>query len=543
LIALDKASDRRLIMTDRNYCAIYDLSLMPHALGDVLTWNVHSAIRCEQIGRKWVDILICLDEQFPASLHRRQIGTTQKDGLLFNELLGAFGTHPRLGNVQFFLHREEMRRTLHELANDDAVLSDSIQQYERLLVAADGNIAPGGNPSENVNFQGEINGFCERGGRIPLLCSTSGCEPDVLGVLKKRFGGKRIVPIYPHGRESDTGGPETPGRDEDESLMEWDAFLREAWQRHPDVQFVVLGRAPKGQLEFPNLPNVASLRAWGLGLGHELTLMLHSDLYIGVSSGFGAMARFSKIPYAITRMTQHACRTYGIEIGVERLAFGTDRQFLYYGSETKSTLMHFLERGLADIPIRDSGSSLAVYPPIDVRSWEWERSRWLHPGATTYRFYDDAAFVEKETAFLLWPHVLQAQAEMRRGHNDKASKILERIESHFPRVCGRFREFLELRMALAAALNDVRLVEHCKSNLLRLSTEDRGNEGISASMTRLLAKEFPAVLRLGDFWKRKYRIPGRVVSLFRLLWRRKHRIPHKLAEFLKRMASPPSEPR
>ena len=33
-----------------NYCAVYDFELMPYALGDVLTWNVQTAIRCEEAG-------------------------------------------------------------------------------------------------------------------------------------------------------------------------------------------------------------------------------------------------------------------------------------------------------------------------------------------------------------------------------------------------------------------------------------------------------------------------------------------------------------
>ena len=60
------------------------------------------------------------------------------------------------------------------------------------------------------------------------------------------------------------------------------------------MQFVVVGRLQEKPLELLRLPNVISLRTLGLGLGHELTLMLRCDLFIGTSSGFAAMANFSR---------------------------------------------------------------------------------------------------------------------------------------------------------------------------------------------------------------------------------------------------------
>jgi hypothetical protein len=53
-----------------NYCAVYDFDLMPYALGDVLTWNVQTAIRCEEAGRDAVDVHICLDQRYPSSIYQ-----------------------------------------------------------------------------------------------------------------------------------------------------------------------------------------------------------------------------------------------------------------------------------------------------------------------------------------------------------------------------------------------------------------------------------------------------------------------------------------
>lgn len=47
------------------YCAIYDFQLLPYALGDVFTWNVPTALRCEEAGREQVEDLICMDRSRP----------------------------------------------------------------------------------------------------------------------------------------------------------------------------------------------------------------------------------------------------------------------------------------------------------------------------------------------------------------------------------------------------------------------------------------------------------------------------------------------
>lgn len=49
--------------SNKNITAIYDFELFPFALGDVLTWNVRTAMRCKELGRKKVDIYLCADER------------------------------------------------------------------------------------------------------------------------------------------------------------------------------------------------------------------------------------------------------------------------------------------------------------------------------------------------------------------------------------------------------------------------------------------------------------------------------------------------
>lgn len=505
-------------MSARNLCAVYDFELMPYALGDVLTWNVQTAIRCEELGRERVDVFICLDERQPSNIYQRDVVVAENSGLFFNELFGAFGTHPALGNLYWFRRREEMLERLRDLAGDGAADPESLADYEQVLANREDDATLIGYFTRTIQFHEQINAYARQFGKIPLLRPSLGCEPDVAGLVTKRLAGKKIVAIHMRLRRLDVGygGERTYSRDS--NFLEWYEFLHEAGNKHPDVQFVTLGRLQEKPLEMLRLPNVMSLRTLGLGLAHELTLMLKSDLFIGTSSGFAAMAYFSELPYFMTNMNPGACKAYCIEYGAERMPFASDHQRLIYEPETRELLMSLLERGLEGAPTHGGPSAPAMDPAIDVRSWEWERSRWLHPHATTSRFFTDDNYSDKETAFLIWPKIKEVRAAWRKGHTDHAWAILDRAEASFPRMCAKFPEFLQLRVALATERNDTEALRRCQASLGRLSLQGKGRARLTRLLRRYLAAGMPFAAELKHAWNRK------------------HRVPRKLAETLKRLA-------
>jgi len=366
---------------------VYDFDLFPYALGDVLTWNVLSAIRCEELGRQRLDAYICLDQRHPASIFQRDLVTADNCELLFNELFGAFGTHPRLGNVLLYRRREELLERLREISRDDTANSEVLTDYERALAWRGQELscteymarARAGrnyhaeliaNFAYHVSSHERINAFAAKHGRIPLLTPSMGCEPDVEGLISKRLAGKRVVAVHMRLRRLDAGYAAAYTYWRDSDFLEWYEFLREAEKAYPDVQFVTVGRLQEKPLEMLNLPNVISLRALGLGLGHELSLILKSDLFIGTSSGFAAMVFFSTVPYFITKMNPTACEAYQISPGSERLPFATERQVLVYEPETRELLMELLERGLHGIAPRSGSPPPPSGATIDVRGWE-----------------------------------------------------------------------------------------------------------------------------------------------------------------------------
>ena len=121
-------------MTSRAYCAVYDFELMPYALGDVLTWNVQTAIRCQGLGRSRVDAYICMDERHPASVYQKNLVTAENHDLFFNELSGAFGTHPMPGNLFIFRRREEMLDALRAAYAPDATVGRAYVTFLRAVL-------------------------------------------------------------------------------------------------------------------------------------------------------------------------------------------------------------------------------------------------------------------------------------------------------------------------------------------------------------------------------------------------------------------------
>ena len=501
-----------------NYCAIYDFDLMPYALGDVLTWNVQTAIRCENAGREAVDVHICIDQRHPASIYQADTVRADNCWMFFNELFGAFGTHPRLGNIVIHRTREDALLRLQGEADADPLNAEALADYRHALANREKPEALIAYFAKYIYYHQGINAFAAAHGRIPLLQASLGCGPDVEGLLARHFSAKRVVPLHMRQRRLDAGygGTHTHWRDSD--FLEWYEFLREAGTRYPDVQFVVLGRLQEKPLELLRLPNVISLRTLGFGLGHELTLMLRADLFIGTSSGFAAMANFSASPYFITKMGRESCNAYEIEFGCDRLPFATDRQRLIYEPETKGLLLRLLEQGLADVPPRGPGGNPKLDPAIDVRSWEWERAQWLHPGATSARYFIDETYRDKETAFLLWPRLREARAAWRKGwHKAAAWEVLHRMETHFPHMCANFPEFLRLRAMLAVERNEWAVIKACQTDLERLARADQPQARALRVIRRYLVWGLPVKARIRALWKNRRLIPARLKSLARRL--------------------------
>lgn len=514
--------------SNNSIAAIYDFELFPYALGDVLTWNVRTAMRCEELGRERVDIYICADERYPAGIYQRGLVNPHNFELFFSELYGAFGTHPKLGNIHIFRQREALLAKLEELVTQDEINAEAVGDYLNVLEyrvsesvlnkarrvlskALRGNRYVRGAfnrclpasvkaavretclPNEEalnhyfikyIHSHESINEFAAQRGGIPFLHPALGCVPDIEEIMARRFAGKKIVPFHLRLRRLDAGygGEHSYARDSD--FLEWYDFLKEAGRRYPEVEFVALGRLQEKPIELLDLPNVTSLRIFGMGLGHELTLMLRGDLFIGTSSGFAALANFSSLPYFITRMNPGSCHAYAIPEGAERLPFAQENQKLIYAQETSEMLMGLLESGLGLTAgeNRQRGAEIggAESEVIDIQGWLNERTQPSNPAATTSRFFVDERYREKETAYLLMPSLERARQALLNNACAEADTILKRLEQNFPDICARLPQYLLLKELICAESKDPASIRAC---LETLDTQASGFIGTVCSAT------------------------------------------------------------
>lgn len=454
--------------SDRAYCAIYDFELVPYALGDVLTWCVQTSIRCREAGKSAVEVFILVDEKHPAGVYQANLITAENAFLFFNELFGAFACHPMMSDIHVFTDRERLIAALAERTAGDAVNEEVFGDYRTMLDQRDDFDALIAYFLKYVYSHDKINAYAAAHGGIPLLADSRGCAPDINGLRKLAFGGKRIVVVHPRLRRLDAGygGDHTYTRDSD--FLEWYEFLKEAETRNPEVQFVVMGRLQEKPIEILRLPNVTALRALGLGLGHELTLLRRADLFIGTSSGFAAMANFTEVPYFITRMNAESCKAYAIPDGHDRLPFAAPNQFLIYEPETKALLFDLLDRGLALPSKAELAQEIRMAEQFEATDFESFRRRMLHPASTTCRFFTGNAYADRETALLVTPHIEQGQKDLEAGDTGAAAETSARIEASFPRLAAISPSVRWLRDGVAPP-PQVRLKSRVRSALLSVN--------------------------------------------------------------------------
>lgn len=423
----------------KKYCAVYDFSLLPYALGDVLTWNVQTAMRCEQAGRTVVDIYVVLDPKRPSSVYQRDLITDENYGLFFSELYGAFGTHPRLGNIHIFNNRHDAILEIEKTAENDEINTEVLADYQAALNSEDDERKLVAYFIKYIYSHNKLNAYFTDTGNYPRLKQSLGCGPDVDALFEKVFAGKYVVVVHPRLRRLDAGygGDHTYFRDSD--FLEWYDFLKQASVSRPDVQFVVVGRLPEKPIALLRLPNVMSLRTLGMGLGHELSVMLRANLFIGTSSGFAALVNFSRTPYFVTRMNKESYSAYDIEEGATRLPFAEPSQVLTAEPESAAMLNRLLLEGL-ERQTRQPGIALERQDGIDVSNFVPERSKWLGKNASTNRFFTDESYAQQETAFLVAPRLQQAVEAAQSGDLDMARELINRVLHNFPEFGGAFSE-------------------------------------------------------------------------------------------------------
>jgi hypothetical protein len=368
------------------HIAIYDFSILPYALGDVLTWNVKQCVKTKEAGLEKMDVYVCADEKSPVCFHQDKYISSENFQLHLFELLPAFYTNPFLRNIYIYHDRTEFGKALSSLCHNDENCARIITKYQNDLEQSHLHEAFERIGREEFMGHHDLNAHYASHQEIPKLVAPKGCLQDVQEV-RSRIGGDRLL-VLTHfrcrNRDQSLGTPEIH---RDSNVNAWYEFIKGAQDDFPEVLFILLGKVQEKPIHLLNLNNVIIPRMLGYNLGHELAFFRVADSFMGSSSGFAAMANFTDIPYVITKMNDKACSNYGIKTGVSRLPFAGENQTLNYEEESLLMLqaqlrkLYHPSKGKSSKIVNDTFRDIetAAYYRIscqwlrDMTSYSWDK--------------------------------------------------------------------------------------------------------------------------------------------------------------------------
>ncbi|PTY04045.1 hypothetical protein DB346_04425 [Verrucomicrobia bacterium LW23] len=403
---------------------IHDFSILPFGLGDAMTWCVKSALRCQAAGRKGVHVHLVCDVK--ASGCTILMPLAHATDLFMMELVSAFTSHPLFSSLTLHSSRQAFDDFWTKLAATDpaarATYAEHLEIYEKRK-----------NPQAVVAFHrskcsmhAEINDWFRETGNRPRLRIVPECATDI-EALKGSYPEKTFwVAVHSRLKRLDSGlKPSESGQDfdRDEDFTQWFHFMERTARAFPHVRFVVLGRLQEKPLALLRLPNVVSLRALGMGIGHEIAFINACNLFLGSLAGYAQIAYFSATDYTIISNTEQGADHQGIRYGDPQLPFALPGQRVRYGREKSDSLLKVLEERLTEV-----GATSAL--PGEV---------------TTHRFFISPEQETRELYSIVSAQLLPLALKWDAGELEAVRRDLRMLDDTFPHVVSHLPTFRLLK--------------------------------------------------------------------------------------------------
>lgn len=323
---------RSNFLYNKCFIGIYDFSYAPYALGDAFTWQVNVCVKA--LEKEMHEVLQCLmiDHKRPSSSLQPYITTTNYQDYI-NNLFPSFLCSPLLSSLKVFTDRGAFNlflvdKILHRHQIWPSMVEHAMERLDYYSHKA-------------------INKFYGKYNYIPRLKMPCGYEEAMNDFLKDHCGGRFLVSVNIRQRafyaDLGLGNGYNPVVRRDSPLQEWYRFFKIVRQKYPDVLFLILGGYSEWEKELYGYENVLIPRAMGYQLAHELTLFHKSDLFMGTSSGFSALATFSEIPYIITNFDHAASKYVDLPVGAKSYPFALENQILNWERESTELLISLFE--------------------------------------------------------------------------------------------------------------------------------------------------------------------------------------------------------
>ena len=313
------------------FTGIYDFSYAPYALGDAITWQVNLCVKSIDAGKRGIAQYIVADPNRPSFPLQKYI-TVNNYIEYVNNLFPVFLCCPDTISISIIKDKVSFDLSLFKsMFHCDHMWPSLVNHFFGKL---------------DYYSHGLINDFFRRNGYIPRLKPPRGYEASVDDFINKYCSGRFIVSVNVRQRKFYQDLKFLNSKivlNRDSELSEWYSFFKIVGQKYPDVVFLIFGGYMEWERELYNYGNVMIPRAMGFNLAHELTFLHKSNLFMGTSSGFAAMATFSEVPYIITNYEHAAAKNVDIPLYAIRYPFALDHQILSWERETKELLLDLFE--------------------------------------------------------------------------------------------------------------------------------------------------------------------------------------------------------
>ena len=305
---------------------IMDFGYAPYALGDTMTWLTNLQIVAHLKNVSSIDIAIVARPERPSSRLQRSINAYSYVQAV-ESLFPAFLCCPMLRSIHVYEgYRNFAQRVLGAIIARSATWPHLVSHFREEL---------------DYSSHRQINSFFTTKNYIPVLGPPRGYDEEVARFRARFLTGRDPVVVNIR-RRALSFDPAALQRDS--VATAWGEFFSEAERLFPTATFVVAGGYSEWERDLVRRPNVVIPRAWGYGLGFELSLLLSGTPFMGTSSGFSAAATFSKVPYVITNFEHQSSAYVDLPIGTERYPFATGSQSLNWEPETKEVLLSEFSR-------------------------------------------------------------------------------------------------------------------------------------------------------------------------------------------------------
>jgi hypothetical protein len=295
---------------------VYNFSILPYALGDVITWNMKASARVLEMGGTGIDVVLVADPEEPANEHQKRFITPETYQAYLLDLLPVFYSNPMLRSLTISPVAVPNHRF-------DAVVSTG-RQVQKVI-----NFWEGINSvlRSEISCHDDLYRFHKDQHKLPELTFPKGSEvlfhPGSVAVDIRTRSGSTKMDLTEPDREAD--------------LLVWEKVFKAL----PTTAFYILGRGEGKAGLFMDCPNVVHTRKLGMDLANEMFLM-HTLPFIGTLSGFAMYAIYGKQPYIIARVLEGARKNLGLQGGSD-LPWIQPKQTFLYGAENADMIISCLE--------------------------------------------------------------------------------------------------------------------------------------------------------------------------------------------------------